>query len=302
MRCVQRNKLPLADDDGIHHAPCSAAQKLRQGENVGIFRRVNRRTGQIREVGFKQVGQLVGKTLLPVSTAAQENGFLFIAPIKRNPARLMHLTKLRGAEFCEAYGEQIALSDKRKAHHTAGKQRAEQRLIDCFTAEQASQRFLHQVACFCVERFADSVENLPETLDFHGLEQIIIHARLNCSARELKFRVAGDNHCMRPRIQLPDALRQFNAIDARHTDVRYQHMDVLLRHQPEGIVGAAGEQNGVKRRAVFLADGFEERLRGTFIIYDQNGVHRLPPHWCAFQSVRLLRRRHCGCASELRRG
>lgn len=281
---------------------CGAAQKLRQGEDVGIFRRVNRRTGQIREVGFKQVGQLVGETLLPVGAAAQENGFLLIAPIKRNPARLMHLTKLRCAEFCEAHGEQITLSDKRKAHHTAGKQRAEQRLIDCFTAEQASQRFLHQVVCFRVERFADSVENLPETLDFHGLEQIIIYARLNCPARELKFRVAGDNHCMRPRIQLPDALRQFNAIDARHTDVRYQHMDVLLRHQPEGIVGAAGEQNGVKRRAVFLADGFEERLRGTFIIYDQNGVHRLPPHWCAFQSVRLLRRRHCGRASELRRG
>ena len=107
---------------------------------------------------------------------------------------------------------------------------------------------------------------------------------------------------MHPRVQLPDALRQFNAIDARHTDVRYQHMDVLLRHQPEGIVGAAGEQTGVKRRAVFLADGFEERLRGTLIIYDQNGVHRLPPHWCASQSVRPLRRRHCGRASELRRG
>ena len=69
----------------------------------------------------------------------------------------------------------------------------------------------------------------------------------------------------------------------------------------EGIVGAAGEQNGVKRRAVFLADGFDERLRGTLIIYDQNGVHRLPPHWYAFQSVRLLRRRHCGRVSELRR-
>ena len=87
-----------------------------------------------------------------------------------------------------------------------------------------------------VELLLDDVEQGAHLADAHGLEQILVHARLNGALRIFEFAVSADDDDVNPRLQLFGAVRQLDPGHAVHADVRHQQVHGLrLKHLQRGL-------------------------------------------------------------------